>query len=296
MEVTVGVILATLVVEAVGHLVANHHTDGTIIESSVGLGIEEGALQDACREADLIGGWIVVGVDGLRCHMPLVTVNGLAGLVGNPLVVRKEACGHHVLIEALGGIDGQLAVVSPFVGIANLDIELIQLLVGIGLGGVAHPRLGIDALSEADLQVVHQLFHHLLGLGGEVALAVHLAEGLAHGTLHLVSGALPQGIVFLAAAHSLAEEVEVGLTDVISQIRGTALDDIPLHDGPHIIGADQGQQLVETGEECRLPHVHLLDILRCNAPSLHVGFQGYVRIVLLKLGDGHLVVIGLWVT
>ena len=47
MQVAVGIVLTALVVEAVGHLVTNHHTDGTVVEGGVGLRIEERTLQDA---------------------------------------------------------------------------------------------------------------------------------------------------------------------------------------------------------------------------------------------------------
>ena len=78
-----------------------HYADGTIVECFVGLGVEEGVLQDARREAYLIGGWVVIGVDGLWVHKPLIAVNGFAGLLGDMLVVGKGATSHHVVIVAL---------------------------------------------------------------------------------------------------------------------------------------------------------------------------------------------------
>ena len=74
--------LASLVVEAVAHLVTDHGTYAAIVYSIVGLRIEERWLQDGSGEADLVGRGVIVGVDGLRCHLPLALVHGLAHLAG----------------------------------------------------------------------------------------------------------------------------------------------------------------------------------------------------------------------
>ena len=54
-HVAVLVVVASLVVEAVEHLVANDHADGAIVEGVVGLRVEERILEDAGGEADLVG-------------------------------------------------------------------------------------------------------------------------------------------------------------------------------------------------------------------------------------------------
>ncbi len=110
-----------------------HDTDGAIVERLVGLGVEERILQDSGRETDLVGGRIVVGVDGLWGHVPLVSVDWLSGLLGDLLVVGKLAASQHILVVTLGRIDVERAVVGPLVGIAYLDIELVELLMGCAL-------------------------------------------------------------------------------------------------------------------------------------------------------------------
>lgn len=56
-QVSVGVILSALVVKSVRHLVAYHHTYGTIVEGFVGLRVEERILQDACgKQISLVVG------------------------------------------------------------------------------------------------------------------------------------------------------------------------------------------------------------------------------------------------
>ena len=52
----------------------NHHTNGTIVEGVVCVHIKEWILQNTCREADLVGGRIIVCVDGLWSHEPFVFI------------------------------------------------------------------------------------------------------------------------------------------------------------------------------------------------------------------------------
>ena len=191
LHVAVGIILSSVIVEAVGHLVAYHHTDGSVVEGFVGLGIEEGILQDACREAYLVGRGVVVGVDSLRSHVPFLAVNGLAGLFLDMFLHSPYLASLHIVIETLCRVDVESAVVLPLVGVSNLHIEGRELPMGVGLGLGTHPRLGINALSESHAQVLYELLHHLLGAGGEVTLAVNLAQSLAHGRLCVVGGTLP---------------------------------------------------------------------------------------------------------
>ena len=46
--------LAALVVEAVGHLVADHRADAAVVDRHVGVRVEERRLQDGGREDDLV--------------------------------------------------------------------------------------------------------------------------------------------------------------------------------------------------------------------------------------------------
>ena len=54
-HVTMVVEVASLVVKAVSHLVAYYHANCAIVAGIVGIGIEVWLLQDACREANLVG-------------------------------------------------------------------------------------------------------------------------------------------------------------------------------------------------------------------------------------------------
>src|SRR5699024_8152304 len=71
-QVTVLVVLATLVVESVSHLMTDYHTDGTIVEGIIRIHIEERILQDTGGETDFVRSRVIVSVDGLRSHQPFV--------------------------------------------------------------------------------------------------------------------------------------------------------------------------------------------------------------------------------
>jgi hypothetical protein len=79
-DVAVAVVLRALVVEAVADLVADDRADAAVVGGVVGLGVEERRLQDRGREHDLVHPRVVVGVDRLRGHQPLVVVDRFAEL------------------------------------------------------------------------------------------------------------------------------------------------------------------------------------------------------------------------
>ena len=80
LDVAVEVVLGALVVEAVGHLVADDDADAAEVDRRVGRVVEEGRLQDAGGEVDVVLRRHVVGVHGGRRHAPLGGVDGLAEL------------------------------------------------------------------------------------------------------------------------------------------------------------------------------------------------------------------------
>ena len=216
-HVAVLVEVAALVVESVGHLVADHHADGAVVDRVIGIGVVERRLENGRREADLVGRGIVVGVDRLRRHEPFVLVDRLAELA--QIVERApQARGLDVLPVALGGIDRERRIVLPLVGIADLDVERRQLLLRLGFRGVRHPVESGDVLAERRLQVPDQFEHPLLVLGREVFGDVHLAYGLAQHRVGDRHGAFPAGTLLLLAGHLTAEEVERSGIEVVAQV------------------------------------------------------------------------------
>ena len=62
------------------HLVADYAADTAVVNSLVYVRVEERRLEDGCREADLVGGRIVISVDSLRSHVPFGLVDRLVHL------------------------------------------------------------------------------------------------------------------------------------------------------------------------------------------------------------------------
>src|SRR5579883_242894 len=80
LEITLSIILRSVIVEAVSHFMADNSTDRTVVKSFISREIEERRLKNAGREDDLIHRRIVIRVDGRRSHAPFSTVNWLAEL------------------------------------------------------------------------------------------------------------------------------------------------------------------------------------------------------------------------
>ena len=203
-----------------GHLVANHHTDGTVVAGVVGLGIEEGRLEDTRGEADFVGCGVIIGVDGLRGHEPFVAIDGFVDARFDVVAVAEAAGAHHVLVvrQALVNVEG--GIVHPLVGIANLDVEGAEFIVGQAFRFVAHPFLCIDALAEGSLQVSDELLHALLGRFGEVFLHVHLAHGHTQRAFNSRQGTLPARTVLFGTAHRVVVELKGEGAEIIAEIVG----------------------------------------------------------------------------
>ena len=94
---------AALVVEAVADLVADHRADRAVVHRIVRRQVEERRLENRGGEDDLVLDGVVVRVDRLRRHQPLVAIDRLAELadlvlgldVGRALDVADEVVGLH---------------------------------------------------------------------------------------------------------------------------------------------------------------------------------------------------------
>ena len=145
------------------------------------------------------------------------------------------------------------------------------------------------------MEIANQLLHALLARRGEILLAVDAAKGLAHHAFHLGGGTLPARLVLLGAAHRLGIESEADRADVVAEVVGCLVDDVPLHVGAQLVGRLRGEELVEASEEGRLTDDHLLDILRLDALCGTELLEMDVGIIGLKLLERELVVVGLHV-
>jgi hypothetical protein len=78
LEVSFGVELAALVVEAVGEFVADSAAGVAVVGRVIHFGIEERRLEDAGGEVHVVGLRIVVGIDGGRGYVPFLAVHRFA--------------------------------------------------------------------------------------------------------------------------------------------------------------------------------------------------------------------------
>ena len=187
-----------MIVESVRHFVADHYADSAVVHRVVGCRVEERRLEDCCREANFIGGRVVIGIDRLGSHEPLLGIYRLADF-GELIAGRPLAGTLDILPVGEGRVDFERGVVLPFIGVADLHVESGEFLAGTHLGRVAHPVELIDVLAEGRAEVLHQGHHAGLVFGGEELLDVHFAYGLAQGAVGNGHGTLPAGAGLLFA-------------------------------------------------------------------------------------------------
>ena len=146
MLVTGLVKLAALIVKAMTHFMTDYTTYTTIVHRIIGCWVEEWRLENSCREADLVGSWVIISIDSLRSHSPLCLIYRLIHLTGNGILGKelRDVC--HILVEREAVIYLQSAIVLPLVRIADLDDEVFQLVLSLCLGSSTHPGSLVDAL------------------------------------------------------------------------------------------------------------------------------------------------------
>ena len=210
-EHAVAIGLATLIVECVDHLVADHAADAAVVDRHVGMRIEEWRLQDGRWEHDLVRERVVVGIDRLRRHAPLGLVHRLADL--GQFALRVGLTGVHHVADEVVLADGEPRILLPLGRVADLHREIADLVFG-GLARLGtHPVEFADTGVECLQQVLHQLVHATLRLRREVSRDVFLAEQVADRSFELAEGALPARLQLRRTRQRVAIEVEASLTN-----------------------------------------------------------------------------------
>ena len=160
-------------------LVADDGADGAVVVGGGGLGIEEGRLQDGGREVEAVVEWKVDGVDGLRGHAPLFAVDRFSDAVEGVVIV--EEAGVPEIGEEIVWFYFVAGVAAPVVGIADADLEGAEFGDGFFLRGGCHPGDVFESDAECGDEIGDDGFGLGLGFGGEEALDVDLADGVAQG-------------------------------------------------------------------------------------------------------------------
>ena len=196
-----GVEAAALVVEAVADLVADHRADRAVIDRRIGVGIEEGRLQDAGREGDLVEQRVVGGVDRLRRSFPTSARSTGLG--------SRDSCRFQL---ELGRRDSMLPSRSSRIdadrrnsrstrsGWPMRGSNASSLASASAPGLLVHPVELLQPLGEGGAQIADQLVHLPPALGREVALDIDLADRLAERAVEQAEAALPAVALLLLAA------------------------------------------------------------------------------------------------
>ena len=221
---------------------ADDRADRAEVHRVVRLRVKERGLEDRGGEHDLVLGGVVVGVDRLGSHVPLVAVDGAAQL--GPLAVGGvRVGGPHVVHERGGGVQVQCRVVAPLHGVADLRVEGRQLGQRLDLGVLAHPVEASDRLAVGVEEALDERIHRFLCVGREMAGDPRAAHGVAQVGLDEGQRALPAGAQLLRAGESAAVEVEVLLHEISREQGGARVDDRraqPLLEGGQVGALPQG--------------------------------------------------------
>jgi len=121
---------------------ADDRADRAVVDGSRGLRIEERRLQDGRGEIQRILQRQINGVNGLRRHGPLMTVDGLAD--ARDLHVEIPHRGPPRIAEGVIGSNFVGGVVLPGFGIADADVERIQLGVSFGARAGGEPGESVE--------------------------------------------------------------------------------------------------------------------------------------------------------
>src|SRR6478735_9154189 len=89
LQISIGSILATLIIKTMCHFMTDHSSNATIVYCIVSTKVKEGELQNAGRENNLVIGRVVIGIYGRRGHAP-------AGLI-----YRLTISADHIIVHPL---------------------------------------------------------------------------------------------------------------------------------------------------------------------------------------------------
>ena len=231
-------------------LVPDDRADAAVVGRGIPIGLEERVLQDRRGEHDLVHERVVVRVDRLRRHVPLVAVDRLADLVELALVLEHVRAGD--VADEVGGVDLEARVVLPLDRVADLGREGVELREGALARLGAHPLELGDALPVRLDEVRDELVHRLLRRRREVPLDVDLADRLAHRRLGEADAALPPLADDGHAGQLRAVEREVLGDELVGQEGRGGVHDREAQPRLPVVEAVLDQERAESLEEARL--------------------------------------------
>src|ERR1700733_7848893 len=176
-KVSLGVKLAALIVKTVADLVSDDDTDAAIVDGIVRAWIKEGRLQYRRRKHNFILLRIVIGVDGLRIHLPFIAIDRPPELGKRVLIVKH--CGTLYVADEIVVLDAQRRIVAPALRVADLGDELGDLGLRLLFGRLSYPVKSGNTRLIGGKQIVDEREHARLALGRKMLLNVQPSEALA---------------------------------------------------------------------------------------------------------------------
>ena len=147
----------------------------------------------------------------------------------------------------------EAAVVAPAVGVADADVERVELGLRLGARRRRHPVQVVHPLAERDDDVLHHLLRLGLGLRREVLRGVELADRLAERPVGRVDGALPAVAQLGGAGERGAVEGELLVDERLREQRRGAVDgaegEVVLPGRERLRGGQGG----DAGDRARVP-------------------------------------------
>src|SRR5690606_36973533 len=221
LQIAIRIIPAALIIKTVGNLVADHCAYAAIIHSSICLVVVKRRLQNPGRENNLVPSRIIVSIDRLRGHKPLILINGfpqLADIVFEPKVGSVPDV-FDIRSCFRISIHHQSTVILPFVRKTDLYVESSQLFQSFFLGHIGHPFQLPDPLSHRLDDIINHLLGFFLGFLRKILLGVELTNGFAHGAFRGSQHPLPSWSHLFGTLQLTAVKIKVGFDKVMAQIR-----------------------------------------------------------------------------
>ncbi len=246
-DVAAGVDQLALAGHRVAQFMADQRAVRAVVRGRVARHVQHRRLQHRGGDDQPVLGEVVGQRRFLRQHVPSAV--GVAA--ADPLHLLAVAPGRgdqHVAAEAAAAhrLHG---VVQVAAGRADLDLELGQLGIGLGLGRIGHPDGAIDRAAERIAHVGGDGFGTRARFRREVARGVfaaqHGARGGVDGVQHLFPARRRRG---LAAQHAAAE-FELGIAPGLAQIGRHRIADVEAQVGLPLFRLEPVHQRFELREQ-----------------------------------------------
>mmetsp|Transcript_28395 Transcript_28395/g.72727 ORF Transcript_28395/g.72727 Transcript_28395/m.72727 type:complete len:224 (-) Transcript_28395:868-1539(-) len=214
------------------HLVTHHRPHGAEVDSSVGVLVEEGGLEDGGREDNLVEVGMIVSIDLLWEHVPARFVRRCVGVRHRPSVPERIRSDDVTQVIAQDHLE--IGVVDPLVGVADLVLEAVHLLKGFGPRARRHPLNLPQPRLERCAHLLHDAQSTRLRLAAEESSDVEFPDGLAEGVLDPCHRPLPAWLLLLLPRERLREEFKVGVGEGLRHVRRVPLRHLPSKVGLHV--------------------------------------------------------------